>query len=268
MPQLIEDSRFENGFFIHGPRHGDGYTGRILCSGKQPSWRIAQWGVYRHPIKSTPESESVSISTVCEGDVKLALKSQNEYCGHLREKNEDWPHLLVEQFFDGSCVDFGKVKELNYRCSFKLNYCNSLFERSLLNDKLHGAQVHHFFKISCKNTGDFFWLGIPYFDTRYYMFDGYFGIDGGKADAGNMLIYIPPQKPFTNESTHKKTWITYNTDILPYIKEAYFRAKSHGFFDGFGFDDMVLTSTNFGFEMFSGYDGEFEIKDLEINAKE
>lgn len=265
--KVIRDNKFSTGFEIHGPRHEDGIIGKLNAGEKYPEWRLAQWGTYRNPLTDgVSRTESILIDMEGDYDIRLEMKSSKEYQGHLRRENEDWPHILIEQFFKNSVPRLSEVKKLEYTCEFRLDYCNNLIDQSLLDTVMHGAQVHQFFTVVDTRSSSYIWFGIPFFDTRHTIFPGYTGIDSGKDDASGMLILIEPQELFTSSSTHTHEWVSYKCDILPMIQNVFERAKENGYFKDSSLGDMRITSTNLGWEMFSEHDGAFEIRNLSLTA--
>ena len=55
-------------------------------------------------------------------------------------------------------------------------------------------------------------------------------------------------------------------DLMPLIREAYDIAKREGLLRFTRFEDLRVTSTNIGFEMFGEFDAAVQIKDMSLTA--
>ena len=279
---FIQDTDFSKGFAVHGPLHEDGFVAHFPSESANGDarWQIAQWGCYKHPLtKHTPfsmlsnggytyENETFSITVNPENkaySVRLEIRSSAEYCGHVRRSGEDWPHLLISQNAIQEYTPYlVALDSLIYQCKLRLDYCTQHIKPDDFCTDLHGAQVHQFLTVQDFTTGDYIWFGIPFFDNRQPYFSGYCGIDSGKADASGSLIAISPSCEFTKENPAHGHCIVYKRDILPLILDALEYAKSKGIMQNARLENMKITSTNIGWEMFAEFDGAFEITDMSL----
>ena len=276
----LEDTAFRGGFKVHGPHHEDGYWATYPGDeGVEQRWELCEWGTYKHPLDPvTPRTDtadgfhydtpSCTVSVPGEeGDVRLELRTTREYEGYIRKEGEDWPHLLAQQGFRWQQLPaLGELKELRYHAQFRLAYCDNHMDMTKFVPTEHFAQTHHYFTCNDVQAGDYFWFGIPYFDTRYPLFPGYLNIDKGKADATGKMIRTVPQPQLTDTSVLDGKWVTYDFDMLPLLREAYDTAKEAGVLAGCEFDRMVLTGTNIGFEMFAEFDAAIEMRDMSLTG--
>ena len=150
--------------------------------------------------------------------------------------------------------------------SYRLDYFRNYMDMSKYNFEDHAAQTHHYFTVHDAHSDEYFWFGLPYFDNRHRSFPGYLHIDCGKADATGMMIRTVPQKLLTEQCAMDGNWITVDTDLMPLLREAFATAQTQGVLKGVNFDEMRLTSANFGFEMFAEYNAAFELKDVQVTA--
>ena len=280
--EYIQDNRFSRGFQVHGPTHEEGIIARYPGGDPQPPcWTLAQWCVRRHPLNAeTPRTElsgggyqyetpSHTITVKPESSeyrLRLELRSSQEYGDHLRQDGEDWPHLLIDQGIPRDLPPLGRLRNLIYKAQLRLDYCLTPLDTAAFDPGLHGAQVVHFFTVSDPVSGNFLWFGIPFFDTRRPIYTGYIGIDGGKDDATGKLIYTCPQKPFFSRPAGCGEWIQLEADVLPMIKAGVDEANRRGLNFSAEIDNLLLTTNNLGWEMFSAYDGAFSIRELSLTG--
>lgn len=283
---MILDTGFQNGFAVYGPRHEDGlwaqYAGKAETTEKQ-WWNIAQWALYRHPLTAyTPrtdlpgggfiyETPSCRLSVGDRKDclIRMELRAEQEYLGHVRAFGEDWPHFLLEQHLCLDCEpQMGELSALDYEISFRLEYsvCN-MRKEDMNPNNMHHAQVAHYWAIIDPVAMDWFWFGLNFYHSRYDLFPGYLHIDEGKADASNKMIYVVPQNLFSNQKATDGQWMDIKLDILPFIKEAVEKSKEKGCLKNAQFERMKIISTNIGFEMMGNFDAAFMLRKLQLTGR-
>ena len=280
---FFQDKHLMHGFAVHGPHHEDGFWAQYpgMEEGQQ-RWELAQWGTYKHPLtKDTPrtelpgggfqyENESVTVKVHpadAEYDIRLELRTTSEYEGYIRKDGEDWPHLLLEQRLIGPYTPcLGELDRLVLHNELRIDYCVNHMDMTQFVADRHVAQVHHYFTVEDVATGDYLWFGVPFFDMRYQSFPGYRHIDCGKADATGKLIYTIPQAEVTSADARDFEWITYDVDLLPYIRQALDYAQSQGYLTQFKFENMKITSNNIGFEMFAEYNAAYELRNISLTG--
>lgn len=279
---MIGDSTFENGLVIYGPRHEDDtwaqYAG-ISKTTRPQIWNVAQWALYKHPLtKDTPRTDILgggyrydtpSCSVTVKGDkeslIRMELRADAEYQGHVRQSGESWPHLVVEQH---RCIDFepafGNLSSLDYSISIMLEYCKCNMTEDQLDPELHCAQLSHYFAVGDPKGMDWFWFGVTFFDTRHEVFPGYVNIDIGKDDCSNKLIVSESPRKFTDQIPKVGEWIDCNVDLLPLIRQAMEMGQAQGCMKNCEFERMKILSTNIGFELPGNYDAAFKLRKLEL----
>ncbi len=284
--EMFQDADFQNGFAIYGPRHEDGmtaqYAGVSETTGKQ-AWNIAQWAVYKHPLTAetkridlpgggfiyeTPTMK-LSVRDNPEYLIRMELRAEQEYLGHVRKSGEEWPHFLLEQHAVAECEPkLGELSALEYEVSFRLEYekCN-MRKEDMNTYSLHAAQVTHYWAIADLDKMDWFWFGLNFYDSRHDLFPGFLQVDEGKADASHKMIYVENQKTFSQQRAKDGNWMDISVDILPLIEKAVNAAKAKGCLKDARFENMNIISTNLGFEMMGNFDAAFMLRKLRLTGK-
>lgn len=284
--EMFQDTDFQNGFAIYGPRHEDGmiaqYAGVSETTGKQ-AWNIAQWAVYRHPLTADTkridlpnggfiyETDTMKLSVRDKDDylIRMEQRAEQEYLGHVRQFGEEWPHFLLEQHACADCEPYlSQFHSLEYEVSFRLEYSKCNMRREDMNfNNMHHAQVTHYWAIADVEKMDWFWFGLNFYDSRYDSFPGYLHVDEGKADASNKMIVVEPQRTFSNQKATDGEWMDIKVDILPLIKKAISLSQSKGCLLDSSLENMKIISTNVGFEMMGNFDAAFMLRKLRLTGK-
>ena len=124
----------------------------------------------------------------------IFIRTDKEYT-HDRLPREDWPHLLIEQFFKG--VNLSKLDNLMVDIDFELlSFEDHMGERK---KDLHSLQIGWDLSIDNQNKKskgykDFFWFGMPFIDMpRFPKGQPYEAADLGKDDCtGKYIISMDP----------------------------------------------------------------------------
>ena len=278
MIAIIADTEFKNGFICGGATHADGIVGELKSpvSSGSPSWKIAQWACKNDISKGehtenadgysySTESQKVAVSWKQDAPLlTLELKASKEYDAP-RISGQAWPHLLIEQTdLSDRCPKLDKIENLNLAFEIRVLYCDSHMDNP--DPGLHAAQITLFFTVQSSDTNDMYWFGVPVFDNRNKLVPEYMAEDGGKEDASHKFIYTAAQKSFTKISAWDFTKLTYNTDLLPYIKRGLDRAYKEGYLNSRNLADYTLTTCNLGYEMPGTYDSAFELYRFTLDA--
>ncbi len=285
MIKFFKDEKINNGFKVHGARHEEGIVARypgLNNAVSQPYWTLAQWGVYCNPLNDctkrvnlenggfiyeTPSIKITSHPQNGEYDLRMELCSTEEYKGHVRNYGEDWCHILLEQ--GDLCFDtpfLGELDELRYTADVSIDYCDCCMEKDVFSHTVHSCQVHQYLTVQDLKKGHFMWFGIPFYDHRYEVFPGYIGIDSGKEDASGQIIINHSQNAFSNEKVRVGEWVHYDVDLLPLIKKAIEIAWGYNKFLDADLNDIKITSTNIGWEMFYEFNGAVKIKNMQLTG--
>ncbi len=283
---FFKDEELKNGFKVHGPRHEDGIVGEYAGINEKKGsaeWTLAQWGVYRNSLKgNTPrknlagggfvyETPSLKITSHPEDgdyDLRMELRTTEEYCGHIREYGEDWCHILLEQGgLHFNTPSLGELSELRYKADLQIDYCDCHIPKDKFIPSQHSCQVHHYLTVQDLKDNHFLWFGIPFYDHRYEKFPGYIGIDSGKADATGQIIINLPVSDFYDGSIRVGEWSHYDVDLLPLIKKAIKIAWGYNKFINADLNNIKITGTNIGWEAFYEFNGAVKIKNMQMIGK-
>ena len=276
---LLKDGTFKNGLNLLGTNSAtDGTTvfkkikyGSSIGSAR---WNLAQWWS-KYNLKDgketaladkyTLEDESKRISIDMKNyGIELALDASKEFATSNTSAPSQWPHLLVEQSLSEPTM-IGNAESVTAKLNFKVNYAEDLRDGKGLH-----AQFAWFIYIVDKNPdspgyGNFLWFGLNIFCPPSEVAGGYSSQDtaGG---LGN-YIYSLSADTFMNEmpAVGKTTQIDF--DILPYVQNALTAAQEKGFMPGTTLQDVAITGTNIGWEVFDRWNVSITINDIGIYVK-
>lgn len=271
--EIIQDRDFKQGIKVLG--HSSASPSPIDTlhpfkhSVESVAWVLPQWGS-KHVMQEVMPirlNDSIIYSNNAKKvvifpqkgkttQITLAVNGSEEYI-RPREFNEEWPHLLLEQYFS-SPVQLHRIDELIYKTRGKINYCHNRMGNQF-NPEIHTAQITQFFTIQNGNIesldyGNFFWFGLPLFDYRYNAIALYAAQDLGKEDASKKFIYSVASHDIFEGSMHSQQWITINTNILPFIQQAFATAQQRGYLLQTKYDDLTITTMNIGWEVPGTFD--------------
>lgn len=259
--EVIQDRGFNNGIKVLGhtsysPAPIDTLYPFEASTGPI-HWLLPQWGTGFIMQDITPQAvgdsviyrnQAKKISFVANKEqtieITLEVIASAEY-ERPRLMNEEWPHLLLEQYFTAP-LQLSEAEQLIYQTRCKLLYCTNKM-REVYNQNLHTAQFSQIFTIqdnnkASKSYGDFFWFGLPLYDYRHKNIKLYAALDMGKDDASNKFIYSVASGDIFDGTLHDKQWVNIEKDILPFIKEAFEMAQERGYLTGSKFEDLVAMS--------------------------
>lgn len=278
MKQILKDHKFRKGFsisYVKANRYNKDMMVWKFVPG-QTVWKICQWGsrfslVENCTIAASNKhvkhiaNEQKSITRNRGGTVTLSIKTDKEYL-HDRLHGEEWPHLLLEQFFHG--INISKLNNLTVSIDFDfLDFVDHMGERR---QDLHTFQVGWYFCVGNKNRksegfDDFFWFGLPFIDTpRLPMGKPYEAADLGKEDSTKKYIINIDPHLYIKKNVEVGDNFKVKMDILPYLTKAFEKAKSVGYLTNTKFEDLELVSTNFGIEDTGTFDGTIRLNSIDI----
>lgn len=261
--ELVRDAGFETGFRVIAPRP----LGRKVFEGEiRPStaegnaeWELAQWASRFSLFNATREESSAGGLRLWDGaktlafgggEIQLGVNSTVEYEGRPRKREEDWPHLLVEQSFHHRCPPLSEVSAIPFRVECRLDEAER-FEPEGYTPDLHAAQFLLYFIVQnvdpeSAGHGDFLWLGVPVYDDR--------GPVEGHVLPGdvalNKVIFMPSRKAYTEKATALGEWIAFEADLLPLTGEALEAAWKIGkLTDSKDLADYRIVGMNMGWEV-------------------
>lgn len=204
-----------------------------------------------------------------ENRLTLSIKCEKEY-NHLREFNEAWPHLLIEQEFNDELIK--NMKSLIVDLDLDFLSLESFINKE--RNDLHTLQVSLYFAIGDNNINsigykDYYWFGLPLIDAPRYRYPKeYCSQDIGKEDATNKLIYSINPKIYMKDMFLVGDNLNFKLNIIEYVKEGFLKAKELGYLKNTSFEDLSLFSFNFGFEVTGTFNGKIRINKLNIFKEE
>lgn len=261
--ELIRDAGFETGFRVIAPRP----LGRKVFEGEirpstaegQAEWELAQWASRFTLFGATRETlpaggvrlwDGAKTLAFGGGEIQLGVDSTIEYEGRPRKREEDWPHLLVEQSFHHRCPPLSEISAIPFRVECRLDEAERI-EPEGYTPSLHAAQFLLYFIVQNVNSessghGDFLWLGVPVYDDR--------GPVEGHVLPGdvalNKVIFMPSRKAYTERETVLGEWNAFETDLLPLAVEALEAAWKIGkMTDSKDLADYGIVGMNMGWEV-------------------
>lgn len=287
--QLFRDHNFEQGFGLKSVVEGASpvVVGVLDCGKKDVNsrWRIAQWwsrfslegvepvflpsgGVeYSNEGKTfrwEPDQDGVNVLT-------LYVKGYNEYEGKIRPDGAGWPHLLIEQHFDQTLY-IHKLKSLFVHYEVLITECINYISKEEYDPQKHCAHVVSFFAIGNRNRdkksyGQYFWFGMPIFDSRYDIPPAYQAKDApsdpdAEKKGTGMFIYEVDGRELWDRNINDGKWHMMEKNMLPYILEGFYVAREHGYLEDADLEDMALNSFNMGWEVTGPYDAGVKLKNI------
>lgn len=188
--------------------------------------------------------------------------------------DDPWPHLLVSQ--DSI---FRKSLRLANLAAVSVSISARLLEAKFYADQPDGARAraahcHIYFIIqnqnfNSKGHGDYYWFGVPVYDTRYLYSPAYAAQDtGGEKKPGTgKYIYRPDARRITNQTVHSGDWVRIEVDILPFILEGLEDAWAKGYLqDSKDLNDYGIAGLNVGWEVWGLVDVSIQLKDFSVQA--
>ncbi|HLT00256.1 MAG TPA: hypothetical protein VK005_02080 [Acholeplasma sp.] len=292
--ELLDDSSFETGFHLLGInpevdkrtfyRHLD-YDNKALKSDRI-IWQMAQWWTPYNVVNASYKEENNNflyqtpsrLIGVNPKEKKLImhLSGSKEYPNGARSKVSDpWSHLLIEQDFKQSVnlLDLEKLEvELTFNIEKVIDKHNGDF-----NPNFHAAQFLWYFVITdisqdnnkyigYGNFKEFFWFGVPLFDSRHDFISETMHVDQGGIGTTGRLIYSMPNNVYLKEKIEFGKEYKIKVDILPYVIKAKDYALQNGYLLKHDHAHYQIGYMNFGWEIPGMYDVESYIKDMSIKG--
>ena len=282
---LFADTAFRRGFELSFPSSARGRAvEKVLSAGEgaaPPVWRLCQWAtrvsLAGAPLARLPggglswedETKRVAIGGGAPGqpDLVLEVRGGAEYRGRARRAGEAWPHLLVEQ--DAArAVTLDRLASLDLEASLRLaSFADRMDGRG--DPSLHAAQFQLFFivkEVAPGAAGDFFWFGVPFFDSRHEFPPAYRAKDGGKDDATGKFIDTIDGREVLPRPPGRKEWVAIRKDLLPAIAAGLSCAVERGFLKSADPGRFAVVNMNMGWEIPGACDAAVEVRGLAVTA--
>jgi len=283
---LFSDVRFRRGFRLSYPDSSRGRAVEAILNlndeKNEPIWRLCQWGT-KYSLASSPciqgstgdiWYESPAKKVLVGGqdsdnrDLILELKGKAEYGKRARKYGESWPHLLVEQ--DAATVYLlDRLKRVDFQINLKLLYIENHMKESEYDPSLHAAQFQMFFIVKnvsrqTRDYADYFWFGVPFFDSRHEIPPAHMARDAGKTDATGKFIYTIDGKTVNTTPLRTGRWVTVEKDLLPCIKDGLREAVKRGYLGSADLHHYGIVNMNLGWEVPGTFDAAMQIREFEV----
>ena len=285
---LLDDTRFERGFTVWSPepgRHVDEGAIRPSDSTARPVWGLAQW--HSRFTLAEAKREQLPDGSVCftdgaktvtffspgaEADISFALNGNIEYGSRAPQPGDPWPHLLAER----KLLVHPAVTELeSVRIAVRYRLVKADVHRpDGFDPRRHTAQFVFYITVQNRNRqsagfGDYFWFGVPMYDTRYRLPRAHKAVDKGsdRKPATGKFIFNPGGQRYTTQSAHDGEWVAIEKDLLPLIREGLETAWRMGYLqDSRDMADYRLIAMNTGWEVTGPLDVEMQVAGLRLEA--
>lgn len=278
MSEILRDSTFMAGFNVLERSLLENNHDELLplaFNKLNPEWRLAEYfskydlfhhcNIERENTSYRFYNEGKEVKRDEDGSLTLNILAGKEY-DHPRIEGEPWPHLLIEQEFQGHHLF--RMKKLTVKMSLDFLELESYMNR--IRNELHTLQVSLYFALGSRNEkskgcNDFYWFGLPFIDApRYHFPKPWVNQDIGKEDATNKLIYALDPHLYMKDELQVGNHLDLNMDVLPYMLEAYKKAKEMNYLRDVDFEDVEILSLNLGFEATGAFDGKIKIGGFSI----
>jgi hypothetical protein len=285
---LFEDLRFQRGFLLSYPASSRGRAVEaVLCladANSIPVWRLCQWAT-KHSLATVPciRGRDGDLSYENEGkrvvvggpespnrDLILEVRGQAEYGTTARCQGESWPHLLVEQ--DAILLrPLDALGAVEFTLSVRLLYCTNHMAAEQYDPGLHAAQFQMFLIVrnispGSADHGDYFWFGVPFFDSRHDVPAAYMARDAGRNDATGKFIYTVDGKMLGITPLKTGRWLTVKADLLPFIKGGLQEAVKRGYLTHGDQHNYAIANMNLGWEIPGTFDAAVQVRDLSVSV--
>jgi hypothetical protein len=285
---LLDDTRFERGFVVWAPEPGRHVRqGVIRPNGAtaEPVWGLAQWHSRLSLAQQTGQraldgsvrfADGAKAVTFyppgAETDISFALTGNVEYAGRAPQRGDPWPHLLAER----KLLAHPAVADLQ-SLAFNIRYrlVKAIVHRPVgFDPRRHTAQFVFYITVQNRNRqsdgfGDYYWFGVPMYDTRYRLPRAHKAIDRGsdRKPATGKFIFNPGGERYTTHSAHDGDWVTIRKDLSPLVREGLETAWRMGYLqDSRDAADYRLMAMNTGWEVTGPLDVEMQVADLRLEA--
>jgi hypothetical protein len=285
---LFADTGFSRGFLLSYPDSARGRAvEKVLDFGDTnnvPAWRLCQWAT-QYSLATAPCIRDANGTLSYENEAKrvvvgrsesanrgliLDIRGSAEYGSRARKQGESWPHLLVEQ--DALRLHaLDELREVRLRIRVRLLYSRSGMSAAEYDPSLHAAQFQMFFIVrnirpGSAERGNYFWFGVPFYDSRYDIPPAYQAADAGKKDATGKFIYTVAGQALGETSLKTGQWLALDVDLLPHILRGLREAVASGYLKSSAPHDYAVANMNLGWEIPGTFDAAVQVQNLEISA--
>ena len=278
----------DEGFLLSDPDSSKGRSvAAVLHLGDAnnvPAWRLCQWAT-KYSLATMPCTRGTADDLWYENEGKkvlvggrdspnrdliLEVRGGAEYGDRVRRSGESWPHLLVEQ--DAVVLrPLDELDEIRFTLALRLLYCTNRMPPDQCDPGLHAAQFQMFFIVKnispdSQDRGNYYWFGVPFFDSRHDVPPAYMAKDAGKDDATGKFIYTVEGKMVGVTPLRTGQWLTLDVDLLPFVRSGLQEAVKRGYLKDADPHHYAVANMNLGWEIPGTFDAAIQIKDLSISV--
>ena len=136
---------------------------------------------------------------------------------------------------------------------------------------LHAAQFQMFFIVSnirpdSADRGNYFWFGVPFYDSRHDVPPAFMAADAGKKDATGKFIYTVAGTTLGEASLKTGQWVALDVNLLPHVLAGLQEAAKRGYLKDVRPHDYAVANMNLGWEIPGTFDAAVQVQDLEISV--
>lgn len=275
---LLADCKFCKGFKLKGLNSiKDGHRPIRLfkCGEESPDWFLCQWNSKFNLINGnfdidkdgyTIGDDSKTLRVKNGGGVEFYLKASLEY-DEPRKSDEPWPHLLIEQEITAN----NEVKNLN-KIECQANFTLLEFEDFMKRTKKEYHTVQFVWVVTFRDDnekspsfGNFIWVVMCPFDSRYEYVPLFTKQDMAMPDGE--FIYSFCGKDFMPKAMALGETVQVKFDLYEKLPQILRCAQENGFMRGSKLEDLVVSSTNMGFEITGTFDCKVLVDNIKINIE-
>lgn len=275
---LLNDGDFNLGFKLKGLnsiRDGHAAIKSFKLTDKLPEWYLCQWNSRynlengKFAIKKDEyniSDDSKSLTVIGHKKLVFKLNARNEYDAP-RLEHEPWPHLLIEQ----------EITENNRMCDYESLVCHGTFRLMQFESFMNGAEKEYHtaqfvWVVTLKDDNPaspsynhFIWVVLCPFDSRYDYAPLNTTQDVALPDGE--FIYSFAASDFMSRPLRDGEPVTVDFDLMPHVEKILSCAQSYGFMKGSKIEDLVVSSTNMGFEVTGTFLCKVSAEDIRITAR-
>lgn len=139
------------------------------------------------------------------------------------------------------------------------------------NPSLHAAQFQMFLVVGNVNEQssdyrDYYWFGVPFYDSRHDIPPSHKARDGGKADATGKFIYTIAGEQVNTKRLKDNEWVRIDAELLGHIRAGLQEAVKRGYFKDSDISRWAVTGMNMGWELPGTFDASVQVRDLSVLA--
>jgi hypothetical protein len=164
-----------------------------------------------------------------------------------------------------------ELDEVRFRIRVRLLHSQNRMSAAEYNLNLHAAQSQMFFIVKnirpgSADRGNYYWFGVPFYDSRHDIPPAYMAADAGKKDATGKFIYTVAGAALGEDSLKTGQWVALDVNLLPHIRNGLLEAVKRGYLKSSDPHDYAVANMNLGWEIPGTFDTAVQIQDLEISA--